>query len=489
MSLNPFMKIPAPAFFSVSTPRALLSRHAARAGIVFTLFLLTGLARGDDGVHWWLTTRQVDHRLAPQTDLAMHPGAGDTNLPALWIDGHQRFQSVDGFGFALTGGSAEHLVAMSPDRRAAILRELFSTGADGLGISYLRVSIGSSDLNSRVFSYDDVPAGETDPQLAKFSLSDDQINVVPVLREILGINPKIKILGSPWSAPLWMKTNGNIQAGKLKPECYDVYARYFVKYIGAMAAVGIPVDAVTVQNEPFNDGNTPSMQMFAKEQAKFVAENLGPAFRAAHLKTKIVIYDHNCDVPEYPLTILSDPKARQFVDGSAFHLYAGPISALSVVHDRFPDKNLYFTEMMLVNRGPEYNAAEPESRILIGALRNWSRNVLLWNLAADSQFKPHTDNGGCPFCQGAITIDGDQVQRNEAYYVIGHASKFVPPGSRRIASTASATLPNVAFRTPAGGTVVIVANPGHEPQKFRLGTERRLTQPELPAESVGTFSW
>ena len=473
----------------MALPPASRSRSVRRAALGLTLILLTGLARGADTVHWWLTTPTVNHRLSQESDLPVIRGPGDTDLPAILVDAHQRYQAVDGFGFALTGGSAEHLVAMSPDRRTAILRELFSMGADGLGVSYLRISIGSSDLNSRTFSYDDVPPGETDPELTKFSLSDDLINVVPVLREILAINPKIKILGSPWSAPLWMKSNGNIQGGKLKPECYDVYARYFVKYIQAMAAMRIHVDAVTVQNEPFNDGNTPSMQMFPKEEARFVAENLGPAFRAAHLKTKILVYDHNCDAPEYPVSILTDPAARKFVDGSAFHLYAGPISALSVVHDRFPDKNLYFSEMMVVNQWPEFNAAEPESRILIGAMRNWSRNVILWNLAADPQFQPHTDNGGCAFCQGAITIDGDKVERNEAYYVVGHASKFVPPGSRRIASTGNATLPNVAFHTPAGHTVVIVANPGRAPQRFRLGTDHHLTQPELPAESVGTFVW
>ena len=452
------------------------------------VFCLTA-AHGADDVSWWLTTPQENNRLTRQSDLLTFDASVDTNLPAIVVDPHTKYQTVDGFGFALTGGSAEHLTAMSPDRRQAILQEIFSSNGDGLGVSYLRVSIGSSDLNSRVFSYDDLPAGETDPQLEKFDLSDDKINVIPILTEILKINPKVKILGSPWSAPVWMKSNHYIQGGKLKPEYYDTYARYFVKYIQAMARAGIHIDAVTVQNEPFNDGNTPSMQMFPKEGARFVAEYLGPAFRAAHLKTKIIIYDHNCDAPEYPISILTDPNARKFVDGSAFHLYAGPISALSEVHNRFPEKNIYFTEMMVVNRQPEFNAAAPVSRILIGATRNWSRNVLLWNLAADSNFEPHTDNGGCAFCQGAITIDGDQVERNEAYYVIGHASKFVPPGSQRIASTESVTLPNVAFRTPAGKIAVIVANPGKQPQKFRLAVKGRSIQPELPAESVATFVW
>lgn len=464
--------------------------HWRREMVCLALALAsTSSLPGADGVHWWLTTRPVDHRLSQQAPLPILPLPGDTNLPVIEVDSSRKYQTVDGFGFALTGGSADHLAAMSPDHRATTLREIFAPDGEGLGVSYLRVSIGSSDLNSRVFSYDDLPPGETDPQLEKFNLSDDRISLIPILREILAINPHLKILGSPWSAPVWMKSNQNIQGGKLKPEYYGAYARYFVDYIRAMAQAGIPVDAVTVQNEPFNDGNTPSMQMFPKEEARFVAEDLGPAFRAAHLKTRILIYDHNCDAPEFPLAVLTDPKASRFVDGSAFHLYAGPISALSVVHDRFPGKNIYFTEMMVVNRQPEFDAAAAESGILIGAMRNWSRNVLLWNLAADSHFEPHTDNGGCTMCQGAITIDGDRVQRNEAYYVIGHASRFVPPGSRRIASTESAALPNVAFRTPAGQVSVIVANPGKQPLVFRLTISRQAIQPELPAESVATFVW
>jgi glucosylceramidase len=457
--------------------------------VVFTTWL-SCLAHGAESASWWLTTPEAINRLTRQNDLQTFDAYSfDTNLPAIFIDSNKRYQTVDGFGYALTGGSAEHLAAMSPDQRRHILLEIFSPDGNGLGVSYLRVSIGSSDLNSRVFSYDDLPPGETDLPLEKFDLSDDRVYVIPILTEILKINPKIKILGSPWSAPVWMKTNHNIQGGKLNPEDYDVYARYFVKYVQAMARAGIPVDAVTVQNEPFNDGNTPSMQMFPKEEARFISEYLGPALRAAHLKTKIIIYDHNCDAPEYPLSILTDTNARPFIDGSAFHLYAGSVSALSLVHDRFPDKSIYFTEMMVANRQPEFNAAIPVSRILIGAMRNWSRNVLLWNLAANSQFEPHTDNGGCTSCQGAITIDGDNVERNEAYYVIGHASKFIPPGSWRVASTESATLPNVAFRTPSGRTVVLVANPGKQSIKFRLETDGQNIQPELPEESVATFVW
>jgi glucosylceramidase len=228
----------------------------------------------------------------------------------------------------------------------------------------------------------------------------DATTVVPVLKEILAINPSTKILGSPWSAPAWMKTNDDLKGGSLKPEYYGVYARYFVKYLEQMQAAGIRIDAITPQNEPLNPKNTPSMVMQARDEAQFISGSLGPALRAAGLKTKIIVYDHNCDRPDYPLTILADAAARQYVDGSGFHLYGGEITAMTKVHDAYPKKNLYFTEQMVVDKPGDtmLRIAEPVARLIVGAPRNWSRNVLLWNLAADPNFGPHTNNGGCPVC-------------------------------------------------------------------------------------------
>ena len=182
---------------------------------------------------------------------------------------------MDGFGFALTGGSAQLLMRMTPAARTALLRELFTTEGDGIGVSYLRVSIGSSDMNEHVFTYDDLPKGEQDLPLAHFDLGPDCADVIPVLKEILAIDPKITILASPWSAPSWMKTNDNPKAGSLLPAMYDAYAQYFVRYIRAMAAEGIPIAAITVQNEPLNPKNTPSMVMTSKEEGAFIATALG----------------------------------------------------------------------------------------------------------------------------------------------------------------------------------------------------------------------
>jgi glucosylceramidase len=311
------------------------------------------------------------------------------------------------------------------------------------------------------------------------------------MKQILAINPAIKILGSPWSPPAWMKTNNDTRGGRLKPEYYSVYAKYLVKYIQGMKAQGIPIDAITIQNEPLHPGNNPSLLLVAPDEGAFIKNNLGPAFKAAGIRTKIIIYDHNADRPDYPISILNDPAARKYIDGSGFHLYGGDIEALTDVHNAHPDKNLYFTEQMVVERenSATINIVSPVKRLIIGATRNWSRNVLEWNLAADPDYKPYTDRGGCPSCQGAVTIDKDAVKRNIAYYSIAHASKFVRPGSVRIASSNSGNLPNVAFKTPDGKKVLIVANTSDASQDFNIQYLGKVIAATLDKGSVGTYIW
>jgi glucosylceramidase len=438
----------------------------------------------------WMTTEDRSSLTAKQMS-QLHFQKKDNKLPQIDVDDKQKFQSIDGFGFALTGGSAQLLMRMDAQQRAKVLKELFETEGNGIGVSYLRVSIGSSDLNDHVFTYDDMPPGGKDVELTRFSLDPDRADVIPVLRQILSINPKIKILGSPWSAPSWMKTNEDPKGGSLKPEYYSTYANYFVKYIEGMKAEGIAIDAITIQNEPLNEKNTPSMKMLALEQAAFIKGYLGPAFRKAGITTKVILYDHNCDVPEYPLTVLDDPEARPYVDGSGFHLYGGDISAMSKVHNAYPDKNLYFTEQMVIDRPGDtrLRVASPVQRIMIGAMRNWSRNVLLWNLAADPENKPHTNNGGCTMCEGAITLDGNKVTRNVAYYVVAHASKFVRPGSVRVQSSSPDTLPNVAFKTNDGKDVLIVANNTEGSQTFQIHYGNKNAVATLDSGAVATYVW
>ncbi len=426
--------------------------------------------------------------LFQQQLIALEP-AKQNDLPTINVSAQTSYQEIDGFGYTLTGGSAALISAMSSKAQDNLLNELFGTGPNDIGVSYLRVSIGASDLDSKVFSYNELPVNETDILLKKFSIDEDRKNLIPVLKKILAINPAIKIMASPWSAPIWMKTNQASKGGSLKAEYYGVYAQYFVKYIQSMQQEGIPIDAITIQNEPLHPGNNPSLYMTAAAQAKFVKHNLGPAFKVANITSKIVIYDHNADRPDYPISILDDAQAKQYIDGSAFHLYGGKIENLSLVHEQHPDKNIYFTEQWIGAPGDfakdiKFHIKE----LIIGATRNWSKIVLEWNLAANSASQPHTD-GGCDRCLGAVTIDGDQIKRNPAYYIITHAAKFVRPGSTRIDSNSSSDLPNVAFKTPTDDIVVIVLNNSENKKKFSIAVADKFIVTSLDVGAVGTFVW
>lgn len=440
-------------------------------------------------VEVWITS-PTNNVLFQRQNISLSFGYVVNQNPTIIVDPKQTFQTIDGFGNCLTGGSATLLNKMSTAKRSQILKELFATNANNIGISYLRISIGASDLSDHVFSYNDLPAGQTDVEMTKFSLEPEKADLIPVLKEILAINPNIKILGSPWSAPTWMKTNNATKGGSLKPEYFDAYAKYFVKYIQEMKAEGIAIDAITIQNEPLHPGNNPSMYMTALDQADFIKKSLGPAFEAANIKTKIIVYDHNADRIDYPLQILSDPEAAKYVDGSAFHLYGGKIEDLSKVHSAYPAKNLYFTEQWV---GAPGNLASDLAwhvrTLIIGGTRNWCRNVLEWNMASDPLYDPHTNDGGCDKCLGTITINGDEVTRNPAYYVLAHAAKFVRPGSVRIDSNLPDNLPNVAFKTPKGKRVLIVQNNSNDNQQFNIKFNGKSVITSLDKGAVGTYVW
>jgi glucosylceramidase len=460
------------------------------AALFLMAFFAWGCSSADNkSVELWLSdpatyvlfTRQAaplpfDNRAASATTIAIDPS--------------KTYQSIDGFGWCLTGGSARLLNQMGKAERTALLNELFSTNGKGIGSSYLRITIGASDLSDSVFSYNDIPEGETDVTMAKFTLDVEKVHLIPILKEILAINPKLKILGSPWSPPKWMKSNNDTRGGSLKPEFYDAYALYFVKFIKGMAAEGIPIDAITVQNEPLHPGNNPSLLMLAEDQAEFIKRSLGPAFKKNGIDTKIIVYDHNADRPDYPLTIFNDPEASSYVDGSAFHLYGGKIETLSDVHNAFPEKNLYFTEQWVGAPGDMAgDLLWHISTLVIGATRNWCRTVLEWNLAADPNNDPHTDRGGCDRCLGAVTIDGNNITRNPAYYIVAHAAKFVRPDAVRVESTVIDGLANVAFKNSDGKMVLIVANTSTERKAFAIVINGKSFSSMLNAGAVGTYVW
>lgn len=441
-------------------------------------------------VAMWLT--QGDRSsLLQKLNLSLVFNTGDNQLPTIDVDTTQTYQTIDGFGFCLTGGSASVINALPATQKDDLLKELFLTDTTHIGISYLRISIGASDLSAYDFTYDELPPGTLeDLNMQSFTLDEERKDLLPILKKIVALNPSIKILACPWTAPTWMKSNKTWKGGSLLPAYYDAYAKYFVKYIQAMKAEGITIDAITPQNEPLNPNNNPSMSMQATEQAAFIKNSLGPQFKAAGLNTKIIVWDHNADNPQYPIGVLSDNGAYPYVDGSAFHLYSGSISALSSVHQAFPEKNVYFTEQWVNGQGENFagDLQWHTNNLIIGATRNWSRNVLEWNLASDPNWGPHT-TGGCSTCQGAITVGSNTVTRNVSYYIIGQASKFVRPGSVRIASSTTDALPNVAFKTQDGKKVLIVLNNTTSSQTFNIKFNGKTVTPTLGSQSVATFIW
>ena len=463
-------------------------KHSIFFGFIFSTYVLSAQT---NNISVWLTNNDRSALFQQQPNKLIFNEQENSN-PKIVVDETKIFQQMDGFGFALTGGSAQHIIHMSSPARNTLLHQIFDTVNNDIGVSYLRVSIGSSDLNDHVFSYDDVA---NDTTLLHFNLEEDTADVIPVLKEILAINPNIKILGSPWSPPAWMKTNDDTRGGRLKPEYYAVYAKYLSKYIEEMAKHGIKIDAITIQNEPLHPGNNPSLLLVAPDEAEFIKNYLGPLFKKKNVKTKIMIYDHNADRPDYPISILDDAEAAQYIDGSAFHLYGGTIDALTDVHNAHPEKNIYFTEQMVVQFNDNDEAAKkiditsPVNDLIIDAPRNWSKNVLLWNLAAGADFKPYTDRGGCNICQGAVTIEGDSVEYNLAYYTMAHISKFVRPGSVRIASNLLDNLPNVAFKTLNGNKVLIVDNMSNTEQHFNIQYQNKTAAALLKPKSVATYIW
>lgn len=433
-----------------------------------------------DSVAVYLTTPDRQQLFVKQSALGK---TKDTSAINIVMDTTRQFQEIEGFGASVTGSSAYVMQNyMSADKREALLEELFGA-ENGLGINYIRMSIGASDFSTDPYSYDDMPAGQRDDSLKHFSIAHDEKDVAPVLKQISGINPNIHIMGSPWSPPGWMKTSGKLEGGSLRPDAYAVYARYFVKYIQAFAAAGVKITALTMQNEPQYEASYPSMKMTAPEQGAFIKDHLGPLLEKEGLnkQVSVMLFDHNWNSPEYPISILDDSAMAKHTAGAAFHCYEGAVGAMSKVHDAHPEKGLYFTECSGGSWSPEFadNLQYMVRQLFIGTMNNWSKNVLLWNMALDENNGPTTnkpgagkENRGCMTCRGVVTVNSKDggVTRNVEYYAIAHFSRFVRPGAKRVYSSALVDkgVENVAFLNADGSRVMVVINTTKEERAFSV---------------------
>ena len=454
-------------------------------------------------IEGWVT-RDANSLLQPMRPVAFSGSVPQEVLPTIDIDDRRTFQPIEGFGFSLTGGSAYLLAGLAAAERADLLHELFGLTEASVGLSCLRLSIGASDLGRKDFSYWGLRRGTMNPDLARFNLSAGDREVVPVLQEILRINPAVKIMASPWSAPPWMKSNGSYVAGRLKPEHYSAYARYFAKYLETMRGHGIHVSAVTPQNEPLNAKNEPSMVMSATEQADFIKGYLGPELRRSAPQTEILCWDHNCDVPEYPLAVLEDVEARACIAGVAWHLYNGSPQAMSGVRAQYPEQKVYFTEQWVSALDDFMGALRWHTKnVIIGTLRNWSRTALEWNLASDPRYALHTRRGAVG-ALGGVTIGvamkphhgaaggfavGSTIKRNPGYYLMAHSARFIRPGSLRVYSSEVDRLPNVACLTPDSRMVMVVMNDGDGARRFRVHHRGACATLELGTGDVATLRW
>ena len=441
----------------------------------------------------WITTAGHTRALAPSAP-ARFAGRAAAR-PQIVVDDTQRFQEIVGFGASLTDSSAwliQH--TLDARQRDALLEELFGREGNGLGLSFSRLTIGASDFSRHHYSLNDTPDGTPDPDLKHFSIDQNRGDVIPVARAMLAINPQLKIMASPWSAPGWMKDSNSLIQGRLLPQYYDAFSRYLLRYVDAYAAEGIPIFALTVQNEPdYEPKDYPGMRLNAPARARLIGDHLGPMIARRGSGPLIFDWDHNWDKPEEPLGVLSDPVAGNYVDAVAWHCYGGDVAAQSPVHDAFPDKDAYMTECSGGDWEPVRSGGLPlqMKNIIIRSMRHWARGALFWNLALDENNGPYA--GGCHTCRGVVTIDSrtGEITRTDEYYALAHASRFVRPGAHRIASSGPTDdLDNVAFRNPDDGSLVLlVSNSAIQPRRFSVAHGERRFAYTLPARSVATFVW
>jgi glucosylceramidase len=467
----------------------------AAALIVGFAIMSPGAARATSGpaVSAWETTTDRSQLLARQTGASFAPGSSSQSQ-VITINPSTTYQSMTGFGASFTDSSA-WLVYNSPLRNQ-IMTKLFDPN-QGIGLDFLRQPIGASDFSRSLFSYDDMPAGQTDPTLANFSIAHDQAYILPVLQQALSINPDITIMATPWSPPGWMKTSGSMIGGYLNNDDYQVFANYLVKFIQAYDAAAVPISLISPQNEPENSpSNYPGSTFTSTQEADFIADNLGPAIHAAGLNTGILDYDHNWNDPSFPETVLGDSSAAHYVTGTAWHCYAGDPSAQSTVEAEYPSYGNYETECSGTQASdPSDTFADTldweVENLVIDGIRNYSKSVVTWNMALDPSGGPSMN---CTTCTALVTVDNsaDTATYNAEYYSLGQVSKFVKPGAVRIASNTfgSGNIEDVAFQNPDGSEALVVLNSNSSSANtFGVDENGQYFDYTLPAGAVATFTW
>jgi glucosylceramidase len=441
-------------------------------------------------VQVWATRADGSHKLTALAPLAFAPGRG-SGVP-IDVDHSLLYQTFEGAGAALTDSSAWLIDQLDPPARHELLQGLFGVDSTGIGLSLLRVPLGASDFALSDYTYDDMPTGQTDEQLASFSIAHDEAYILPTLRHALAVNPRLRVMATPWSPPAWMKTSQSLNGGTLDPRYRQALADYLVKSVQAYDRAGVPIAVLTPQNEPQHESASyPSMRLSPQEQVILVRDHLGPAMDRAALPTKLLVHDHNWDLVDDPLTVLRDPQVRMFADGVAFHCYGGEPAAQSSIRARYPSEGVWFTECSGGGWATDFgaNVAWTVTNLIIDNFRNWGRSLLLWNLVLDETGGP--TNGGCQDCRGVVTVDPTtgSVRRNEEYYALGHLTRFVQPGARRISSTdhASGGPRNVAFRNPDGSLTVLVH--ASTPSSVSVNWDGRHADLSIPAGGTVTLHW
>ena len=432
----------------------------------------------------WITSEKQRHEAVAPVPFGLRAGQS-REAETIVVDAATQYQPVLGFGAALTDASCWLLSRMEPAARQKFLRETY--GEADMALNLGRIAIGSSDYSRSVYSYDDT-SGDT--SLSHFSLDHDEAYILPVLREVRAANPRLFLLASPWSPPGWMKTYGSMLGGWMSAPFLEPYAQYFLKFIRGYEKAGVPVGAVTSQNELETDqgGSMPATYWTPDMEADFIRDHLGPLFRRERIETQIWLLDHNYDLWKRVRWQLRDASLRSFISGVAWHGYLGTPDMMSRLHDADPDVPFFWTEGGPDITDPKYAVDWTRwGRIFTEAMRNWCRAIITWNLMLDANGEPNIG----PFrCGGLVTLQADgSLRQSGQFWALRHFSQHVRRKAVRIASHSDASeLMHVAFGNPDGSTVLIITNAG-EARTVRVREHGQEAEAELPANSMATLVW